>query len=35
MAQTGWRPQIPFARMLRDLLDDWRAQVRVLAERQA
>jgi GDP-4-dehydro-6-deoxy-D-mannose reductase len=35
ITQTGWEPKISFTQMLRDLLDDWRAHVRVLAERQA
>lgn len=30
-AATGWQPEIPFERTLRDVLDDWRA--RVAAER--
>lgn len=28
-SQTGWRPQVPFAQTLRDLLDFWRAQTLV------
>ena len=28
-ARTGWAPSIPLARSLGDLLDHWRAQVRV------
>lgn len=31
--RTGWRPEIPFATTLRDLLEYWRGRVRVYAER--
>jgi GDPmannose 4,6-dehydratase len=27
-AATGWTPEIPFERTLRDVLDDWRGRVR-------
>jgi GDP-4-dehydro-6-deoxy-D-mannose reductase len=30
-ADTGWTPQIAFDRMLEDLLDYWRGQVRTAA----
>lgn len=27
VAHTGWKPEIPFAETMRDLLDDWRSRV--------
>jgi GDP-4-dehydro-6-deoxy-D-mannose reductase len=29
LAATGWTPRIPIEQTLRDLLDDWRARIRV------
>jgi hypothetical protein len=34
-AQTGWEPQVPFERTMRDLLEYWRGVVGYRVEAQA